>query len=157
MLRSLRWRRHQKSSLHGINFCGNLSMKNPVRTIRECKRSYLIKNIPWHVSLKNLFNELREFESFKDLCITDPPSWERSERHRRCQRLVLCTYGWPPIHRKNALIPGRWWITKNSRDAALSSCKKHLWYLTEELVILAIFDWGTKDSTLFVSAKPKIP
>ncbi|KAK4003149.1 hypothetical protein OUZ56_004931 [Daphnia magna] len=57
-------------------------------------------------------------------------------------------------------------------DAALSSCKKHLWYLTEELVILAIFDgrnahfWRTMminklkkipRPTSFVSAKPKMP
>jgi hypothetical protein len=41
------------------------SDKSPVRTIRELKRSSLIKNTPWHVFLKDLLHELSDFELIK--------------------------------------------------------------------------------------------
>jgi hypothetical protein len=56
----------------------------------------------------------------------------------------------------------QYWEDRESQnivaDTALSSCKKHLWYLTEELVILAIFDGRTSHfwRTMMINKK-KIP
>ena len=44
------------------------SDKSPVLTIRKLKRSCLIKNIPWNVSLNDLFHELSDFGLIEDLC-----------------------------------------------------------------------------------------
>ena len=48
-----------------------------------------IKNIPWDVSLRDLFHQSRKFGLVKDFCITDRPSSEQSERQMRHPRLAL--------------------------------------------------------------------
>ena len=63
-----------------------------VRTEREFNRSFLIQNIPWDVSLRDLFHQSRTFGLIKDLCITDRSSSEQSERQRRHPRLALLEF-----------------------------------------------------------------
>ncbi len=63
-----------------------------VRTEREFNRSFLIQNIPWDVSLRDLFHQSRTFGLVKDLCITDRSSSEQSERQRRNPSLALLEF-----------------------------------------------------------------
>lgn len=64
-----------------------------VRTVREVnRRSFLIKNIPCDVSLRDLYHQSRKFGYVKDLCVTERPSAGQSSRHKKHQRLAIVEF-----------------------------------------------------------------
>ena len=63
-----------------------------VRSIRERKKSLLIKNIPCDVSLRDLYVQFRTFGVVKDVCVTERPSANQSDRHKKHQRLAIVEF-----------------------------------------------------------------
>jgi hypothetical protein len=63
-----------------------------VRTVREVNRSFLIKNIPCDVSLRELYDQSRKFGYVKDLCVTERPSAKQSDRHKKHPRLAVLEF-----------------------------------------------------------------